>query len=119
MTISAIVNPLFQPAMRIISNITNANPALITTTFAHNYKTLLIVRIDMPPDFGMQQINQLTGTIVVTSPTTFTIDINTTKFDVFSTPVNWPYSQQLAQVVPFSEDNSTLKSATVNNSNPS
>lgn len=119
MPINALIKPLYYPGMRIVTNITKAFPAVVTTSFAHGYKNLLIVRIDMPPQFGMQQINQQTGTITVLSPTTFSIDIDTTQMDAFSVPANWPYSQQLAQCVPLAESNVTLQNATVNNSNPS
>jgi hypothetical protein len=119
MVINAFIKPLYTPGMRIVTGITNALPAVVTTSFAHGYKDLLIVRIDMPPQFGMQQINQLTGTIFVLSPTTFSISIDTRQMDPFSVPANWPYSEQLAQCVPVGEDNSTLTSATVNASNPS
>lgn len=118
MVINAFVRPLFIPAMRIITGITKAFPAIVTTSFAHGYRDLLIVRIDIPPQFGMQQINQLTGTIFVLSPTTFSIDIDTRQMDAFSVAPNWPENEQLAQCVPVGEDNSTLKNATVNNSNP-
>lgn len=115
MTILANPNPIFQPAMRIIAAITNAFPASVTTTFAHQYYTLTIVRLDIPVGFGMHQANQLFGTIIVTSPTTFTIDIDTTFFDTFFIPAG---AEQAAQVVPFAEDNSTLKAATLNVLNP-
>lgn len=114
MTISAIANPTYQPAMRIITAITNANPAVVTTSFAHNYNSNLIVRIDIPLGFGMQQINQQVGTITVTGTTTFTINIDTTKYDAFSTPSVFPYNDQLAQVVPIGETSDTLINATVN-----
>lgn len=78
--------PIFQPAMRLIESITNAFPAVVTTTFAHQYKDGTIVRLDIPPADGMQQANQLTGTIVVLSPTMFAIDIDTTNFEPFAIP---------------------------------
>jgi hypothetical protein len=115
MPILAFQHPIFQPAMRIIAAITNANPASVTTTFAHQYITLTIVRLDIPIGFGMTQANQLFGTIIVTSPTTFTINIDTTQFDVFVVPAG---TEQYAQVVPIGEDSSTLKAATLNVLNP-
>lgn len=114
MPILALPTPVFKPAMRIITNITNANPASITTSFAHGYITGLIVRLDVPLGFGMQQVNQKFGTITVTGNTTFTITIDTTQFDPFSTPAAWPYSYQSAQSVPIGEDNSILTGAVVN-----
>lgn len=114
-TCYAIANPIFQPAMRLIQSITNANPAIVTTTFAHLYISKTIVRLDIPPACGMQQANQMTGTIVVTGPTTFAIDINTTLFDAFAVPVSPPaYVNTCAQVVPIGESNDTLSAALQN-----
>ncbi len=108
-------HPIFQPAMRLIASITQANPAVVTTTFAHQYKDGTIVRLDIPPADGMQQANGLTGSIIVTAPTTFTIDIDTTLFEPFSIPVSPPPRvNTCAQVVPIGELNETLRAATVN-----
>ena len=114
MAILAQPFPVFQKAMRIISAITNANPASITTTFDHQYITGMIVRLNIPAGFGMVQANQLYGPIIVTGSTTFTIDIDTTKFDVFAAPSTYPLNRQYAQVTPVAELNSTLKAATQN-----
>lgn len=114
MPILAQTNPIYQPAMRIIAAITNAFPAQVTTTFNHNYSNNLIVRINIPLGFGMQNVNQLQGTITVDSPTTFLISIDTTHFQPFTIPNNYPYSYQSATVVPVGEDNSILTQATRN-----
>lgn len=111
MSILAQANPIYQPALRIISSITNATQAFVTTTFNHQYTTGLIVRIDIPTGFGMQEINQLFGTITVTGNTTFTIAIDTTLFSAFSIPAG---NTQYAQSVPIGEDNSTVYLATRN-----
>jgi hypothetical protein len=111
------MHPVFYPAMRLIAAITNSNPASVTTTFAHQYKDLIVVRLDIPYACGMQQANGLTGTITVTSDTTFLIDINTTNFDVFVAPdpdTTPPYINICAMVVPIGEDNSTLINAVQN-----
>ena len=114
MAILAYKNPVFQKAMRIISNITNANPASVTTTFNHNYITGMIVRLNIPPGYGMQQANQLYGPIIVTGDTTFTIDINTIPMDTFSAPSTFPQNRQNAQVTPIGELSDTLLAATQN-----
>lgn len=113
MTINAYANPspVFQPAMRLISALTNANPALVTTTFAHNYKTGMIVRLYVPHGFGMTEANELYSDIVVQSPTTFTININTLPFSVFVVP---SVGNSFANVVPIGELASHLDAATVN-----
>jgi len=114
MPVLAIQNPVFKPAMRIVTAITNAFPAAVTTSFDHNYITGTIIRLIVPLGFGMVQANQKFGTITVTSPTTFNIDIDTTFFDVFAAPVTFPENQQSSQCVPFAEINSILSGATEN-----
>jgi GTP:adenosylcobinamide-phosphate guanylyltransferase len=86
MAIFANPFPIYQPAMRIITDITNSNPAIVTTSFANQYKTGTIVRIIMPYDYGyytwgMSQINNQQGAIEVIDNTHFAIDINTTFYD--------------------------------------
>lgn len=84
----AYKNPIFQKAMRIITAITNASQASVTTSFAHNYITGMIVRLNIPLGYGMQQANQLYAPITVTSTTTFTIDIDSTDMDPFIYQIN-------------------------------
>ena len=110
-TFYANPNPIYYPGMRIITAITQAFPASVTTSFAHGYNTLLVVRLDVPDGYGMTNVNQSVGTITVTSSTTFTIDIDTRLFPPFSTPLG---ATQAAQVVPVGEDNSTVYLATQN-----
>lgn len=102
-------NPQFRPAMRLISAITKANPASVTTTFAHDYQSGTIVRFYIPDAVGMTQLDKLTGTITVTGDTTFTVDINTTNFDTFSIPPfpAW-HDNTCAMVVPIGQVNSQL-----------
>lgn len=120
MAIVALSDPAYQPAMRAIIAISKANPLSVTTSLDgvnpgdHDYIDGLIVRLDIPPGFGMLQANQLFGPITVTSATTFTMPINSTTFDTFAIPVTFPYSQQSAQSVPFAELNNQLTGATVN-----
>lgn len=114
MAILAQQYPVFQRAMRIISNITNANPAVVTTTFAHQYSTGMIVRINLPPGYGMQQINQKYASIQVLSDTTFSIDIDSSEFESYSAPSVFPENMQYAQVTPIGEINSLLIAATQN-----
>lgn len=108
------LNPTYKPAMRVISAITNAYPASVTTTQNHLYISGNIVRIDIPPGFGMQQINQQFGEITVTGNTTFTINIDTTFYDSFAAAPDYPENLQVAQVVPFAENNNILTAAVQN-----
>jgi len=105
MSIQAQTFPVFQPAMRIITNITNGFPAIVTTSFAHQYTTGLIVRLILPPGYGMSQANQLFSDITVIDATTFTINIDTRLFQPFE-----PFSlqSQYPQSIPTGEINSTV-----------
>ncbi len=97
--------------MRVISAITNAFPALVTTTIDHGYSDGFIVRLIVPAEYGMDKANQLFGSIMVTSSTQFEIDIDTSLFDVFVVPLS---PEQQAQAVPFAEDNDILTGAIKN-----
>lgn len=117
----AIVYPTYLPAMRIITSITQGFPALVTTSFSNSYISGEIVRINTPQvdgyyPWGMEQINNLTGTINVINSTQFYIDIDTRSFDPFVTPPDTPvrYSRQRPQVIPIGEVNSILNAATQN-----
>lgn len=104
-------SPTFQPSMRIIASITNSQQATVTTTFAHDYLTGLIVRLLIPVDHGMLNADKLVGVITVTGTDSFVIDINTTLFDSFSVPVT---TSLCAQVIPIGEINKKLDQATKN-----
>lgn len=107
--------PIYGPAMRLISSITNATAATVTTTFDHDYVDGTIVRFDIPPACGMQQLDQQTAPIVVTGLTTFTIPIDTTLYAVFSVPAGLgPFINVCPQVVPIGSENNTLEPAVVN-----
>ncbi len=111
MSIQAQPFPTFKPSMRIITNITNGNPATVTTSFAHGYSTGLIIRLILPSGYGMNQANQLFSDITVVDSTSFTIDIDTTLFQPFTTPGD---QTQYPQAVPIGEINSTVYLATKN-----
>lgn len=112
--------PVYQPKMCGILSITNANPALVTTTLDgvnpgnHQYIDGLIIRIDIAPGYGMEQINQQFAPIVVVNDTQFTIAIDTTMYDTFSFPATYPLTSQYSQCVPFAE-NSDMITGAVNN----
>jgi hypothetical protein len=108
-------NPVFQPAMRIIAAISNGLPVTITTTFAHQYQTGLIVRLDIPLNYGMQHLNQAFAPITVTGATTFTMEIDTTNLGPFVVPpLNPGHNYTDAQCVPIGAVNADVYLATRN-----
>ncbi len=106
----AQVSPVFQPALRVISNISAANPCVITTTFAHNYLSTDAVKIFLPRGFPMQQLNNAHGLITVIDSTSFYFPYDTTIIDAFADPGNG----QNAQVVPHGENTNTVAGAVHN-----
>lgn len=88
----SVAMPSFQKAMRNILTITQASPALITTTYdginpaAHNYETGLIVILNFYYGWGMEQANQFQGPITVINATQFTIPLDTTTFNPYLIP---------------------------------
>lgn len=111
----AVRYPVYGPAMRLIASITNASAPVVTTTFDHSYVTGTIVRFDLPPAVGMQQLNQKTFPITVTGSDTFTIPIDTTTFQAFAIPMSSsPFIDVCAQCVPIGSENDTLEPAVKN-----
>lgn len=122
-SVGAQTTPEFQPAMRQVTAITQANPVSVTTSFAHNYFTGDIVRIIIPTDirinagvvtirdFGMPEINQKYAPIVVTSPTTFTMPIDSTNFQALTIQAG---SLQAPQCVNIGEVNENIWGAEYN-----
>ena len=113
--------PMFQRAMRNILSISQAESALVTTTFDginpgnHQYSTGLIVRLYVPSGFGMVRVNGLEAPITVVNDTQFTVPIDTTNFDAFVVPDFQPGDFGTpAQVVPIGEVNDLLTEATQN-----
>ncbi len=103
----AFRNPAFQPAMRIVTAITQSNPAVVTTSFNHQYASGIIVRLDIPLENGMQQISGIQYPITVTGSTTFSVDVDSSNFQAFT-------NNECTPVVPVGEINSLLNQATRN-----
>ncbi len=103
----------YVPNRQQVSAITNANPAVVTTTQNHGYLTGLEVRFFFPSNFGMMQVNGNIYEITVLSPTTFSIPTDSTNFDVFGGST----ASQVPEVIPVGEDALMLTMAVKNNKN--
>lgn len=103
----AIQYPAYQPAMRIVTAITQSNPAIVTTSFNHQYDSGIIVRLDIPITCGMPQISGITYPITVTGLTTFTVPVDATGFQAF-------VNNDCTCVVPVGELTTQLTDATRN-----
>ena len=99
----------FTPKMRQISNITRANPAVVTTDEDHGYLPGLYVRITIPYTGCMDQINGKIYPITILSDTTFSVPVDSRNFFPFVASAT-----QSAQSVPVSEYTGTLVNAVDN-----
>jgi len=107
--------PVFGPSVRVISAISNAPLALITTHTDHNYVDGTIIRIYVTTACGMEQINQQVTPITVTSNNTFTTEIDSSNYTPFAIPVA---PSDLVNVccfaTPIGEQNDTLLASVKN-----
>lgn len=77
------------PGALLITAVTNSYPMVVTITnkSSNTYISGMSVFFTIPSSYGMYQLNGLTGQILNISGTNFTIDIDSTLFDVFSVPL--------------------------------
>ena len=107
-------NPLFYPRRRVPTIITQAAQAVVTTSVQHDYTVGQQVRFRIPPQWGMIELDGLTGTIIArniavgTGNNTFTVDIDTTGFTAFVLPLTAAAPFTPAEVVPVGETANAL-----------
>jgi hypothetical protein len=112
---SLVSDPRFKPSIHLISAITQANPAAVTTQSDHDYVSGTVVRLVVPKADGMVEIDGMKGPITVTSSNSFTIPINSTAFTAFAIPgAPTPDDDICALVIPIGEKNSILTAAVKN-----
>lgn len=84
----------FYPRWRYITAITQAASAVITTSVTHDFTVGEKVSFRVPSQFGMDEINNLTGTVtaitttVGTNGSTVTVDIDSSGFTAFAFPTS-------------------------------
>ena len=128
----------FVPDRQAIIAITQANPCVVTTEDDHNLTTAQIVRIHVPKNFGMFELDQKLFSVTPLSSDTFSlqitqippaINVNSTEFTPFVIPSNPQFTAEVISVgsgptplnhIPWSAINDVcstlLGDATVNNS---
>lgn len=76
------------PGSLLISNITKANPMVVTIVDSevNSYIAGQLVKLTVPFPYGMTQANNLIAQILSIDGTDFTLDVNSLGFDTFSTP---------------------------------
>lgn len=86
MSSNPTVNPtIYQPRNFTVTNVQASNSrTLVTTQLVHDYVIGQQVRFHIPFPYGMQQINNQDSFVTtLNSTTSFTADIDSSKFDSF------------------------------------
>jgi len=106
-------DPIYYPRWRYIANVTQANPAVVTTTVSHGFTVGQKIRFKIPSDFDMTELNDLSGTVTAVTASTITTDIDASGFTAFSfaLPADVPFSPAI--IAPLGEDVSEARSASV------
>src|SRR5271170_5570285 len=98
------------PPAIVITNITQANPGVVTTSVPNGYATNDIYRLILPQiaglataAWGMSQLNEVQVTITVLTPTTFSVGIDTTAFTAFNFPPSGNVPFSFPEVIPVGE----------------
>jgi hypothetical protein len=115
-------DPIFYPRRRTITKITRATQAVVTLSVTHGYKVGQLVRMVVPAEYGMTQMNGLQATIVAvntttTSGNTITLNVDSSAFTAFAFPLTAVNPFSPAEVVPMGEDTAAANSAGVNSLN--
>lgn len=74
--------PVLQPFLTI-ANITQANPCVVTVNENNTYVIGQVVYFSVPQNYGMYEINSLSGQIIGINGQDFIVDIDTTTFNKF------------------------------------
>lgn len=115
-------DPYFYPRRRFATKISQALTARVTMSVTHGLTVGQKVRMIVPAQFGMTQMNGLIGTIVAVgnadaagSTNTIDLDVNSSAFTAFAFPASFVnYFGNFAEVVPIADATFTLAGSTVN-----
>ncbi len=113
MTLGALRFPTFNPAMATIIAVQRAPDfTIVQTAFDNTFIEGLYIKFLIPEEYGMTQLNGLTGLIVnIDLPDLFTVNIDSINFDAFVVPA---IPLQSAQAIPTGELATQFLGANVN-----
>lgn len=83
-----IVPPYWQPLSYYVIDITRSPRAVVTLSQDHNYQVGQVVYLRVNKQFGMQQADGATATILAVTPNTMTLDLDTSTFNEFAFPAS-------------------------------
>lgn len=90
-----------------ITNVTSSNQqTVVTTSVDHGFVVGNVVQFFIPSQWGMTELNNLKGDVFGITSNTITVDIDSSEFTPFITPVvTLPNIVQSPQVVPVGDVN--------------
>lgn len=104
------------PGSLLITAISQSYPMQVTFVDSdlNTYIAGQLIRLFIPKAFGMQQANGLTGKILNVDDVgfVFSLDINSTNFDVFSVPTTLPRVERPASLSPAGSRNLQYSNST-------
>lgn len=92
------VQDSFVPTAQIVTNVTNATNAVVTTASDHNFNVGDALRLIVPSAYGMI-VTYLQVAALAVTPTTITTNLDTSQLKPFVTPT-FPPAFTSAQVTP-------------------
>jgi len=98
-------NPLYYPRRRVIVSISQAASAVIVLTVTHGFTVGQQLRFAVSADFGMVEMDGLSGTVTAIDTTTnsITVDIDSTAFTAYAWPLTAVVPVTHGQVIPLGE----------------
>jgi hypothetical protein len=97
-------DPQFYPRRRFVVDATATDPLVVTTSVQHGYSVGQEVRFNIPSEWGMVELDGLSGAITATTIGTITVDIDASAFSGFTFPLPAKVPFTFAQVIPLGED---------------
>lgn len=98
-------DPIWYPRRRVVTKITQAQNAVVTTSVNHTFTLGEKIRLYVPSEFGMPEINDLRATIIdVPTDNTIQIDIDTTGFAAFAWLADQAAGYTPALAIPYGQN---------------
>jgi len=94
------------PAVRYITNISQASQAVVTFSVDHNYVVGQKIQLNVPAPFGMVEADNVVGKVVAISSAnnTVTLDVDSSAFSAFAFPASSGYPDSFPIASPIGQN---------------
>jgi len=97
---NAFTYNMWNPKKRVIGNITQANPGVVTTLVDHEFDDYQQIRLKIPTIGGMTALDDVVVEITRINASTFSIGIDTTGYTAFNFPLPADAQATNSQAIP-------------------